>query len=214
MIKNLLFLATLSLACGSQSTIESKPVFASNKKSSVLTQQTGAKEIPIDLDKSVIAWKGTKITGKHEGTVNFREGQLTFSEGKLIGGELIVDMESIDISDIPEHETTARRNLLNHFIEEFTINQFSKSSFTFTEVNHSRADRIEIAGQLSIRGVSNPIRIFANKTSDGYTSEFSFNRFDWGIGENGSWFEKRLVDEMIQLKVKLVPKSNPALTNQ
>ena len=196
MIKNLLFLATLSLACGSQSATESK-----------------AQEIPINLNKSVIGWKGTKITGKHEGTVSFREGHLTFLEGKLIGGELIVNMESIDISDIPVHETTARRNLLNHFIEEFTINKFSNSSFTFTEVNHSSADRIEIAGQLSIRGISNPIKIFASKTRGGYTSEFSFNRFDWGIGENGSWFEKRLVDEMIQLKVKLVPVSNQAFTN-
>ncbi|MEQ8905246.1 YceI family protein [Ekhidna sp.] len=213
MIKNLLFLATLSLACGSQSATESKAVFATSKKSSALTQPAGSQEIPINLNKSVIGWKGTKITGKHEGTVSFREGHLTFLEGKLIGGELIVNMESIDISDIPVHETTARRNLLNHFIEEFTINKFSNSSFTFTEVNHSSADRIEIAGQLSIRGISNPIKIFASKTRGGYTSEFSFNRFDWGIGENGSWFEKRLVDEMIQLKVKLVPVSNQAFTN-
>jgi len=37
-----------------------------------------------------------------------------------------------------------------------------------------------------------------------YFSEFSINRSLWGIGDRGSWLEKKLVDDDFVLKIQIV----------
>ena len=36
----------------------------------------------VDTEKSVITWKGYKIAGHHEGTINLKKGSLSFEKGK------------------------------------------------------------------------------------------------------------------------------------
>ncbi len=80
-------------------------------------------EILIDITSSIVYWKGTKLrrTGKHEGTIKFKSGALLFSNNRLSGGNFEIDMHSIYIADMPEHETVPRRNLTRHLHSDFEI---------------------------------------------------------------------------------------------
>lgn len=161
--------------------------------------------VPIDIHRSRVEWRGTKLlgTGKHEGTVAFMEGQFRMSGDRITGGHFSVDMASISVTDIPNHERTARRNLTRHLNSDFAIHMFPTAAFTIRDVMDAGDDKYLIFGDLSIRGVTKPITITAIKSRNLFTSEFSFNRFDWKIGEDGTWLERRLVDAEIHLVVTI-----------
>ena len=54
----------------------------------------------INTEKSTINWVGKKVTGEHSGTVNLKEGNLIFKDGKVAGGNFTVDMTSISTTDL------------------------------------------------------------------------------------------------------------------
>ena len=54
----------------------------------------------IDTASSAISWKAKKVTGSHEGTLNFKEGTLIFDGDALTGGTLTVDMTTIVVTDL------------------------------------------------------------------------------------------------------------------
>ena len=65
----------------------------------------------INIGLSKIHWKGTKMRGlgKHEGEVNLKEGYFLIEENKIVGGKFIIEMNTINVTDIPKHETVPRR---------------------------------------------------------------------------------------------------------
>ena len=58
--------------------------------------------------QSNIAWVGTKITGAHNGTINVKKGELFLNDGKLNGGNIVIDTTSIKIWDITNPTTNAQ----------------------------------------------------------------------------------------------------------
>ena len=43
-------------------------------------------KVAVDTSKSVIVWKGYKVTGSHEGTIRVKSGSLDMQDGMLKGG--------------------------------------------------------------------------------------------------------------------------------
>ena len=160
----------------------------------------------IDLDKSVVKWKGTKMlgTGSHEGTVKFSQGELLLSDGKLAGGRFVVDMASIYITDIPLSDPVPRRNLTSHLNSDFETGLFPEATFDITAVEAHGAT-YQITGALTIKGVANTITLTATEAPGGtcFTAKFSFDRHLWDIGENGSWLEQKLVDAEVFLEISI-----------
>lgn len=160
----------------------------------------------IDLDKSVVKWKGTKMlgTGSHEGTVKFSQGELLLSDGKLAGGRFVVDMASIYITDIPLSDPVPRRNLSSHLNSDFETGLFPVATFEIASVEPDGAT-YQVTGALTIKGMTNTITLTATEAADGtcFTAGVSFDRHLWGIGENGSWLEQKLVDAEVFLEISI-----------
>ena len=62
---------------------------------------------PIDGEKkevktseSTVTWKAYKVTGSHTGTIDLKSGALEFDGDKLTGGEFVVDMTTINTTDL------------------------------------------------------------------------------------------------------------------
>ena len=49
----------------------------------------------IDISKSKVKWKGAKIGGSHEGTINIISAHLHFNDREFEGGDVIIDMKSM-----------------------------------------------------------------------------------------------------------------------
>jgi len=160
----------------------------------------------IKIERSLVEWKGTKFRGKgsHSGKVFFKEGYLLFEDHELSGGEFIVDMRSIYNTDIPLSDPVPRKNLTTHLNSDFETARYPTAKFFITNVLQGTPG-LMIYGDLTIRGISRKISIQAHKIApDKFVSEFNINRFDWKIGDNGSWLEKKLVDPDIRLKVTII----------
>jgi polyisoprenoid-binding protein YceI len=64
--------------------------------SAAITAQTKK----VDVSKSSVNWNAKKVTGEHSGTVNLKEGALVFKKTKLAGGNFVIDMTSINTTDV------------------------------------------------------------------------------------------------------------------
>ena len=51
-------------------------------------------------DSSRLEWIGSKVTGSHDGVIDFKSGTVMIKDKKLQSAELVVDMKSITCLDI------------------------------------------------------------------------------------------------------------------
>jgi len=172
-----------------------------------------ATETGIDIEKSIIRWKGTKMmrTGKHEGTVKLKEGVLFIEADKLVGGWVEADMKSIRVTDMPPHETVPIRNLTAHLNSDFETQKYLTSSFKIIQVEYLNDSLLTISGNMTIKDVSKNISITSHistlkENQKQLDAQFTIDRFELNIGNDGSWLEKKLVDKEFELIIRIVTK--------
>ena len=61
---------------------------------------TSNTEKNINIEESVVKWTGYKVTGQHEGTISLKKGTLIFDGKTLTGGKFVMDMTTINTTDI------------------------------------------------------------------------------------------------------------------
>ena len=49
----------------------------------------------VSVKSSSITWVGKKVTGKHSGTIDLKDGFFEMENGNITGGEFVIDMNSI-----------------------------------------------------------------------------------------------------------------------
>ena len=80
---------------------EKPPVAQQAGASDVLpVAKVAGKEYKIDAKTSKITWVGTKVTGRHNGTINLKEGVVVVKDGAVVAGRFVTDMASIDDKDL------------------------------------------------------------------------------------------------------------------
>jgi polyisoprenoid-binding protein YceI len=171
-------------------------------------------QVRIDNKKSEVKWKGTKMRGlgKHEGVLTVKEGYFETRDNILIGGEIVFDMNTIRVTDIPKHEPVPRRRLNNHLKSDdfFGVEEFPEAKFSILKVLNSTEQQFIAEGELSIRDVTDKIRVVLEITTQGseikaISSTIKFDRFNWNVGYTGSWIDRTLVDKEIEINIVIVP---------
>src|ERR1044072_1986849 len=111
----------------------------------------------IAVAQSNIDWTGRKVTGAHWGTIGVKQGSLSVSEGKLTGGQFIIDTASIKILDVTDPATNAQ--CYGHLASDdfFSIDQYPEANFEITAVNNNH-----VTGNLTIKGITHSISFDAN----------------------------------------------------
>jgi polyisoprenoid-binding protein YceI len=173
-----------------------------------------AQTFNLDSQKSEIEWKGTKVGGSHEGTIQFESGSLVFKDGQLSSGELVVDMNSIVNTDISDPEKQA--DLVGHLKSDdfFAVSDHSTAKIVFTDISKKGDEKYEIKGDFTVRGITKPITFTAELKQEGDMlegeSELSFDRAQHNVKYNsGTFFEKlgdKLIHDKIQLDIKIAAK--------
>tara|TARA_B100000927_G_C16359367_1_gene426794 strand:- start:245 stop:826 length:582 start_codon:yes stop_codon:yes gene_type:complete len=118
----------------------------------------------IDMDKSSIKWKGTKSTGSyHDGLINVKTSKLDFDKNnQLIGGEIIIDMNSITCTDIQNKKSN--RSLVKHLKDDdfFGTEIFPISRLVITNVEKIDEQNFKLTADLTIKENTHPIEFMAN----------------------------------------------------
>jgi hypothetical protein len=164
--------------------------------------------LPINLHRSILRWKGTKLMGlgKHEGEIKIQNGFLLRENGKWTGGNFVVSMNTLTVTDIPASDPIPIRNLTNHLKGEdfFAVDRFPVSKFTVTSFQPIEANFYLISGLLEIKGIRKPISFAAESKENLFKANFKIDRFDWNIAYEGSWTDRTLVDRDIEFWVELI----------
>ncbi len=171
-------------------------------------------QVRIDNKKSEVKWKGTKMRGlgKHEGVLTIKEGYFETRDNILIGGEIVFDMNTIRVTDIPKHEPVPRRRLNNHLKSDdfFGVEEFPEAKLSILKVLNSTEQQFIAEGELSIRDVTDKISVVLEITTQSseikaISSTIKFDRFNWNVGYTGSWIDRTLVDKEIEINIVIVP---------
>ncbi len=111
----------------------------------------------VDAAKSVLTWNGKKMTGEHSGNVKVSEGALTVDGTKLTGGQFTFDMNSITCTDLADAGYNAK--FIGHMKGEdfFNTAKFPTSTFKITKVTPKGGDKVDITGNMTIKGITNAV---------------------------------------------------------
>lgn len=174
-----------------------------------------AREDTLRLDpaRSVIRWRGTKFRGrgKHEGTVRLAAGYLLAQGRSVRGGAFRIDMNAIEVTDIPESDPIPRRRLRDHLRSDhfFATDRYPAADFRLRRVTPAGPGSYDVVGDLTLRGQTHPVRFAARATplpGGGLraTAQLAIDRQRWGVAYRGTSLGEMVVDDTVHLGLDLV----------
>ncbi|RFS27008.1 YceI family protein [Chitinophaga silvatica] len=121
----------------------------------------------VNVTESKVNWTGRKVTGHHEGTINISDGKLELDNNVLKSGNFSIDTRSILVTDLKDAGSNAK--LLGHLKSEdfFSVEKFPAANFVTTNITNKGNGSYDITGNLTIKGITNPISFPATVTIEG-----------------------------------------------
>ena len=176
--------------------------------------------IHVDMKQSQFEWIGRKVTGEHSGTLKLKEGWVKMNGSTLIDGKLIIDMTSIENTDIesPEYRIKLEDHLKSS--DFFNVDSFPQAILEIKKSNYIYEENdidstYLVSANLSIRGITNEIS-FSYQIEQSDTSLIAFGLIDidrtlYNIKyKSGTYFfdlgDKIIYDEFtIKFKIYTLP---------
>ena len=157
----------------------------------------------VKTEESKVTWKAFKVTGSHTGTVDLESGALVFEEGKLAGGEFIVDMTTLINSDL---EGEYKGKLEGHLKSDdfFAVTSHPTSKLVFTEVAATGKNSYKVTGDLTIKGITKPITFDVSIYGSKATATMKVDRAQYDVRYGSGSFFENLGDKTIYDEFDLV----------
>ena len=164
----------------------------------------------VDVTNSSIGWSAKKVGGGHTGTVKITEGSLVYNGKSLQKGLFLMDMSSI---------TSDNARVTTHLKSPdfFSAEKNPSSKFEITKVTAAGKERVNITGNLTIKGITHPLTFPATvKQGKGvvvavasgirvdrtkYDIKFRSKTFFGDIGD-------KAIDDEFELNINLTAKKN------
>lgn len=166
-------------------------------------------KLTADASKTKLEWLGEKVTGKHEGAINLQSGWLNWKDNKIQSGEFVIDMTSITSFENLD-------KLVGHLKSDdfFGVEKYPTSKLVITESTSFEKGTATVKGNLTIKGVTNPVEFKAayQKKDDGnwFFANIDIDRTKYNVRYGSGTFFDNLGDKTIydefKLKVSLLVK--------
>ncbi len=163
---------------------------------------TGANAEAVVPGKSEIAFTVNQMGANFDGRFKAWKADVVFQPAALDKAKAIIDVDlaSLDLAST-DSEEEARGPLW------FNTAKFPVAHFASTSFRNLGGDRYEIAGKLSLKGVTRELTIpivvkpdAGNRVAEG---TFSLKRLEYRIGE-GEWADPGTVADDIRVRVRIV----------
>lgn len=163
----------------------------------LLTITATAQDKKINTGKSKITWVGEKVTGKHEGTINVKDGVLTFKGDKLTGGNVTVDMNSIQATDLKAGE--GKEKLEGHLKADdfFGTEKYPTAKIVFKSIKVKSAGVYTVTGDLTIKKTTKPITFDLKVAKNAATTTLKVDRTKYDITYGSKSFFESIGDKAI-----------------
>ena len=160
----------------------------------------------INTTTSNIEWLGKKVTGQHNGTVNFKDGALVFKNNKVTGGIFTVNMTSLTSTDL----TGEYQGKLNGHLKAddfFGTDKYPTASLVFKKIKSKIANIYNVTADLTIKGITKPVIFDLVVNGNTATTAFKIDRTKYDIRYGSKSFFNNIGDKAIydefELKVNL-----------
>ena len=156
----------------------------------------------IDVDKSVLTWNGKKVTGEHTGPVKAEKGYLTLSGNQLKGGLVSIDLRTMTSTDLKDNKEYHDK-LINHLKSDdfFSVAKHPVATFKITKVKATAGNVADVTGDLTIKGITNPVTFPVTYSVSGNTltasGKATINRAKFEIKYGSKSFFDNLGDKVI-----------------
>ena len=157
---------------------------------------TTLKQKNINVEKSTIKWVGKKITGQHEGVIGIKSGQLEFKDSTLVGGNFVIDMSTIRVTDL---KANAKFNLEKHLKSDdfFGVDAHKTASLKFAKVVKNKSG-YTVTGDFTIKGITKQITFNMAIKNNSATAKVVIDRTEFGIKYKSGSFFNNLKDKAIE----------------
>ncbi|MFC6225369.1 YceI family protein [Hymenobacter artigasi] len=155
---------------------------------------------------STLGWEGKAVTHGHNGTMQFSDGELLVKGNSIVGGTVTVNMKTMVATDIKDAESQGK--FVGHMSSDdfFGVEKFPTSTFKIVSVTPikgaaANADNATIAGDLTIKGVTQRISFPAKAgVKDGVaaaTGKVTIDRTKFGLKYGSKSFFDSIGDKAI-----------------
>lgn len=185
---------------------------ATTAEQEVVAPASTALDYNVDIEKSVITWKGQKPTGTHNGTIKIASGTVAVLGSNLEAGKFSIDMNSITDLDLEGEMKTNLEAHLKGTVEGkegdfFNVTEFPFSNFVLTSVT-GEGDNTVVSGNLTIKEKTHNIEFPATITFSEnvlliQSKPFSIDRTKWGVNYGSKSIFDNLGDKFINDNVEL-----------
>lgn len=161
---------------------------------------------------SNIQWWGYKVVkaeaSSHTGTVNLKNGKFTFKNGKLDGGDFLIDMRSLTVTDLGAGDQSKLVDDLKG-VTFFDVKKYPTATFHLTSVLPSKSGEYNsvVYGNLTLKGIRKTISFPANVSINGSSvslesAKFTLDRQTFNVYYRSSLKDHLIKDEMdLQIRV-------------
>lgn len=183
------------------------------------TAEAEAMNFTVDTTESVIKWQGEKPTGTHTGTIKVAEGSFKANDSVIESGTFVIDMQSIEVTDLEGEEKANLEAHLKGTVEGkegdfFNVNEFPQATFEVTGITEEEGQSM-LQGNLTMKeetkNISFPVSISKDGENIMITSEeFTIDRTKWNVNYGSkSVFEglgDKFINDDVSLKINLKAK--------
>lgn len=185
-----------SIAAATPTATESTSVSADDSKQSDGKQSTGAEQTMAAEFELTSANTKVEFIGTHTGD----KPDPRHGEFKELSGKVVVDgadVKSIEVEFQTASLETSIEKLTNHLKSPdfFDVRQHPTARFKSTKVAKSAAGQTQVTGDLTLLGVTKPIKFPATvDTTGGFslTAEFTIDRTNFGMDYGADKIEKEV----------------------
>lgn len=154
-------------------------------------------KISIDLEKSAVSWTGKKVVGEHSGNIKIKSGHVVLTDGKLSGGEFVMDMNTIETTDM---KGKMADKLDGHLMSAdfFDVEKFPEAKFVASSVEAAAGlGNYTVKGDLTIKGQTHPVNFTAVQSDSDVSGRMMIDRTLYGIQYGSGSFFDNLGDKAI-----------------
>lgn len=152
-------------------------------------------------EESIVEWEGTKITGRHNGTVEVESGEIVIEDGYFAGGSAVIDMSTITVLDIEDPDTNQK--LVDHLKSDdfFGVAEHPTATLEIDTVSGGDGGVYDVVGRFTIKGTSRPVNFQAEVIEeDGQVwaeADITLDRTDFDVRYGSGKFFDNLGDRLI-----------------
>lgn len=169
-----------------------------------------AQSVKVNTEASSLKWTGKKVGGEHFGNISVKEGSLELKDGNIVGGNFVIDMNSLTCSDLADEGYNAK--LVGHLKSDdfFGVASYPTAVLKIKKASAFVSNKAKVTAHLTIKGETHPIEFEAVKDGMSYSAVITVDRSKYNVKYGSSSFFDNLGDKVIYddftLEVNLVTK--------